>query len=37
MGLMMLIKSGKIEVTVVKPVPDAEKKDFEVEEIWKQL
>ena len=37
MGLMMLIKSGKIEVTVVKPVPDAKKKDFKVEEIWKQL
>ena len=37
MGLMMLIKSGKIEVTVVKPVPDAKKKDFNVEEIWKQL
>lgn len=37
MGLMMLIKSGKIEAPATKPIPDEEKKNLKAEEIQKQL
>lgn len=35
-ALMSLIKSGK-PIPLIKPVPDSEKKDFKVEEIWNNL
>lgn len=36
-ALMTLIKSGNTKIPVIKPVPDEEKGDFKVEEIWKEL
>lgn len=37
MALMMLIKSGKSDIPTIVPVPNEEKAEFKVEEIWDKL